>query len=183
VSDEKVGPCALSGTCRSGNEGDRGRVVHLAREGFGKALCGAKPGRTSAYGFLPVDRPATCKRCLVVHSMHEAKTELDHLHTDREAAWARAHRAEVALLRALVEEVGRVRSERDAARAEIEATRARLAQVEGRLAALVEAADVANDALRDYAPGCDVYIANAETAIDDARALLARDDEKQGGAG
>lgn len=56
----------LSGTCRTGSEGDRGKVIHQVPgdHGWGTALCGAKPGRTSAYGWLPVDEiKPTHRRC------------------------------------------------------------------------------------------------------------------------
>jgi hypothetical protein len=62
----EVTPMVLSGRCRDGFEADRGRVVHLVPNGepWGRALCGAKPGRSSAYGFLGSGRSASCERCL-----------------------------------------------------------------------------------------------------------------------
>lgn len=59
----------LSGRCRSGFEGDGGRLSHAVPNGepWGKALCGAKPGRHSAHGFLDLNAPPealpTCERC------------------------------------------------------------------------------------------------------------------------
>lgn len=61
----------LAGRCANGFERDHGRVVHAVPSanpsGPGsdrKALCGAKPGRTSA-GWSQYDSDAvTCQRCL-----------------------------------------------------------------------------------------------------------------------
>lgn len=57
----------LSGRCADGAQRDGGRRYHLVpqdRIPWGRALCGAKPGRTSGCGFVADDRPATCARCL-----------------------------------------------------------------------------------------------------------------------
>ena len=60
----------LTGRCANGAERDRGRLVHLLPEPghWGKALCGAKPGRLSGAGWdMGEDRELgeiTCKRCL-----------------------------------------------------------------------------------------------------------------------
>ena len=63
-------PATLSGRCSNGAERDRGRLVHAIPDPgstypvFGKALCGAKPGRTSAGWNTETDKPVTCSRCL-----------------------------------------------------------------------------------------------------------------------
>ena len=71
----KFVPARLAGSCLNGAERDGGALYHaLPNPGgvegggfFGKALCGAEPGRRSA-GFSiydkDLDRPITCKRCL-----------------------------------------------------------------------------------------------------------------------
>jgi hypothetical protein len=55
----------LSGRCSSGFQADQGRLIHAVHNGaWGKALCGAEPGRLSAYGFIETSAPVTCGRCL-----------------------------------------------------------------------------------------------------------------------
>jgi hypothetical protein len=54
----------LTGRCANGAERDRGKLAHAtAASGFGKALCGAKPGRLSA-GWSEQTYEVTCPRCL-----------------------------------------------------------------------------------------------------------------------
>ena len=54
----------LGGTCRNGAERDSGRLYHAVPEGEWKAVCGAKPGRTSYGWSTHVGTAATCPRCL-----------------------------------------------------------------------------------------------------------------------
>jgi hypothetical protein len=63
----------LSGRCADGAERDGGRRIHVVltanplghAPAWAKALCGAKPGRRSALGFVEVDgaENPTCPRC------------------------------------------------------------------------------------------------------------------------
>ena len=61
----------LSGRCTDGAQRDAGRRIHvvLSETGWapawGRALCGAKPGRHSGCGFVEVDgaEAPTCPRC------------------------------------------------------------------------------------------------------------------------
>lgn len=54
-----------SGKLSNGFERGAGRVVHIAeKDGFCRALCGTKPGKSSGLGFIYVDVQATCARCL-----------------------------------------------------------------------------------------------------------------------
>lgn len=56
----------LSGRCADGAERGRGSVTHVVFGGaFGRALCGARPGKRSAHGFveLPIGTTITCGRC------------------------------------------------------------------------------------------------------------------------
>lgn len=57
----------LAGRCANGAELDGGRKYHLLERysEFGKALCGAKPGRTSGGWSQPYgDKEATCQDCI-----------------------------------------------------------------------------------------------------------------------
>lgn len=59
----------MTGRGRNGAERDRGRLVHLvfgeAYPGFyGPALCGARPGRKGNGWSAPLEKPATCPRCI-----------------------------------------------------------------------------------------------------------------------
>ena len=59
----------LSGTCRTGFQGDGGRVLHYVRgeDSWGAALCGARPGRRSAYGWLTAGTAGDgtwCRKCI-----------------------------------------------------------------------------------------------------------------------
>ena len=52
----------LTGRCANGAERDKGRIVHAVVNW--RALCGRKPGRTSA-GWTTYEQPAvTCPRCI-----------------------------------------------------------------------------------------------------------------------
>lgn len=61
----------LSGRCADGAQRDAGRRIHvvLSETGeapaWGRALCGARPGRRSGCGFVEVDgaEAPTCPRC------------------------------------------------------------------------------------------------------------------------
>lgn len=60
-------PRVLTGRLASGAERGQGRLVHAVPDGaaWGRAACGARPGRLSGSGF--VEEPGgrvTCPRCL-----------------------------------------------------------------------------------------------------------------------
>lgn len=63
----KIVVARLAGRCANGAERDGGRKYH-ALEGyseFGKAMCGAEPGRTSGGWATPYgDSKVTCPKCL-----------------------------------------------------------------------------------------------------------------------
>jgi len=72
----------LTGRCADGKQRGGGRRVHIMDGNspslaFGRALCGAKPGRTSAHGFVAVDGPATCTRCLRTGQPRSTPNELE----------------------------------------------------------------------------------------------------------
>lgn len=53
-----------SGKLANGAERDKGKIVHLAKHlGFEKALCGAKPGKRSAMGFIQTEMELNCSKC------------------------------------------------------------------------------------------------------------------------
>ncbi len=58
----------LSGRCANGAQRDTGRLYHAVLDTFnpwGKALCGAKPGKRSGCGFVQQpEQQITCPRCL-----------------------------------------------------------------------------------------------------------------------
>lgn len=55
----------MTGRCLNGAERDRGRLIHAIADNsaFGKALCGAQPGRLSNGWDWDEDAP-TCPRCV-----------------------------------------------------------------------------------------------------------------------
>lgn len=65
-------PATLAGRCASGAQRDGGQTVHvvpfdprnLSALVFVAALCGAKPGRTSAGWHLTEGTAASCPRCV-----------------------------------------------------------------------------------------------------------------------
>ena len=60
----------LTGRCANGAERGRGKLVHAAPESWGKAVCGAQPGRLSA-GWTHQTYPVTCPKCLKRIGAHE----------------------------------------------------------------------------------------------------------------
>lgn len=61
-------PLRMTGRCRSGAEADGGVMYHAVepdqRQGFGRALCGAKPGvRGNGWSWDAGDK-FTCPRCV-----------------------------------------------------------------------------------------------------------------------
>lgn len=57
-------PVIKSGRLTSGLELGKGYIIHYGELGFGSALCGAKPGKRSASGFVDVNQSVTCEKCL-----------------------------------------------------------------------------------------------------------------------
>lgn len=57
-----------SGRCTDGFERGAGRVIHSVGGSpsnvFGPSLCGTRPGRLSAMGWVTTDQPLTCQRCI-----------------------------------------------------------------------------------------------------------------------
>lgn len=61
-------PRFLSGRLSDGTQRGSGKLFHAVLNGeeWGRAACGAKPGRLSGSGFLASDKPyqtITCERC------------------------------------------------------------------------------------------------------------------------